>query len=283
MLGAIIGDIVGSRFEFHNHRSKSFELFTPGCNVTDDSIMTLAVAQAIMDTVAALGSRGVSSPAGPADATFVTWSDAELLLLSQNAVRAMQRIGRQYPDCGYGGHFAVWMFTDQPRPYHSFGNGAAMRISPVGFFARTEAEVKRLSQAVTAVTHDHPEGLKGSEATALAIFLARQGRSKDEIRQRIITEYYPLDFTIDQIRPTYHFNETCQETVPQAIEAFLESESFEDAIRTAISVGGDSDTLAAITGAMAEAYYGVPDAIRSQALTFLDEQLRAIFDRWDQR
>jgi len=288
MLGAIIGDIVGSRFEFHNHRSKDFALFAPGCRVTDDSIMTLAVAQAIMDTAAALE---VPSPTGPVDAdvgaagdaerpgaTSVTWTDDALLLLSQNTIRAMQRIGRQYPDCGYGGHFAVWMFDDQPRPYHSFGNGAAMRISSVGLFARTEDEVKRLSHAVTAVTHDHPEGLKGAEATALAIFLARQGRSKAEIRQRMVADYYLLDFTIDQIRPTYHFNETCQETVPQAIEAFLESQSFEDAIRTAISVGGDSDTLAAITGAIAEAYYGVPDTIRSQALGYLDEQLRAIVD-----
>jgi len=291
MLGAIIGDIVGSRFEFHNHRSKDFTLFTPECFVTDDSIMTLAVAQALMDTAVALE---VLSPAGPVDAddgtagdanrpatSAVTWTDDALQLLSQNTVRAMQRIGRQYPDCGYGGRFAVWMFDDQPRPYHSFGNGAAMRISPVGLFARTEDEVKRLSHAVTAVTHDHPEGLKGAEATALAIFLALQGQSKDEIRQRMVADYYPLDFKIDQIRPMYRFNETCQGTVPQAIKAFLESKSFEDAIRTAISVGGDSDTLAAITGAIAEACYGVPDAVRNQALGYLDAQLRAIVDAWE--
>lgn len=291
MLGAIIGDIVGSRFEFHNHRSKDFTLFTPSCFVTDDSIMTLAVAQALMDTLAALE---VLFPAGQVEAgagaagnanrpatTAVTWTDDTLQLLSQNTIRAMQRIGRQYPDCGYGGRFAIWMFDDQPLPYHSFGNGAAMRISPVGFFARTEDEVRRLSHAVTAVTHNHPEGLKGAEATAMAIFLARQRRSKDEIRQRIAADYYPLDFTIDQIRPTYRFNETCQGTVPQAIEAFLESESFEDAIRTAISVGGDSDTLAAITGAIAEACYGVPDAFRNQALGYLDARLRAIMDAWD--
>lgn len=299
MLGAIIGDIAGSRFEFHNHRSKEFVLFTPECRVTDDSIMTLAVAQAIMDTLVTLGRSRPAHAAGggragatdarpslkddanrPA-ATSIPWTAAALDLLAQNTIRAMQRLGRHYPDCGYGGHFASWMFSDQPRPYQSYGNGAAMRISPVGFFARSEDEVKQLSRAVTAVTHDHPEGLKGAEATAMVIFLARQGRSKVEIRRRIVADYYPLDFTIDQIRSTYGFNESCQGTVPQAIEAFLESQSFEDAIRTAISVGGDSDTLAAITGAMAEACYGVPVAIREQALPFLDLELRAVFAAWE--
>ncbi len=242
MLGAIIGDMVGSIYEFDNRRSKDFPLFGRGCYPTDDSIMTIAVAKAILE------------------------NDGEGEGLSEKTVEWMQRIGRQYPNCGYGGRFRDWMYDDDPKPYRSFGNGAAMRIAACGWAGNSPEEVKRLSYAVTAVTHDHPEGIKGAEATACAIFLARTGRSKDEIRSVIVENYYKLDFTLDEIRSTYEFNETCQETVPQAIEAFLESESFEDAIRNAISVGGDSDTLAAITGSIAEAFYGIPDDLRTQAI-----------------
>ena len=155
-----------------------------------------------------------------------------------------------------------------------------MRISPVGFFAGTEYELRELSEKVTAVTHNHKEGIKGAEAVALSIFMAKQGASKEEIRNEINENYYGLDFTIDEIRDTYKFNETCQRTVPQAIVAFLESSSFEDAIRTAISVGGDSDTLAAITGSIAEAYYGVPEEIEKKVLTYLDDELRLIYYEW---
>jgi ADP-ribosyl-[dinitrogen reductase] hydrolase len=271
MLGAIIGDIVGSRFEFNNHRSMDFDLFAPGCFVTDDSIMTLAVAKGIMET-----EKRVESSVS--DYRF----DGEYHhLLSEMTVKYMQEIGRQYPNCGYGGMFARWIFSDHPEPYNSFGNGAAMRISPVGFVAGTELEATSLSGTITSVTHDHEEGIKGAEATVIAIFLALNGFTKSEIRDRISNEYYLLDFTIDEIRPTYKFNETCQKTVPQAIECFLESDSFEDAIRIAISLGGDSDTIAAITGAMAEAYYGVPDDIRHKGLAYLDEELRSIYDQWE--
>jgi ADP-ribosyl-[dinitrogen reductase] hydrolase len=271
MLGAIIGDIVGSRFEFNNHRSMDFDLFAPGCFVTDDSIMTLAVAKGIMET-----EKRVESSVS--DYRF----DGEYHhLLSEMTVKYMQEIGRQYPNCGYGGMFARWIFSDHPEPYNSFGNGAAMRISPVGFVAGTELEATSLSGTITSVTHDHEEGIKGAEATVIAIFLALNGFTKSEIRDRISNEYYSLDFTIDEIRPTYIFNETCQKTVPQAIECFLESDSFEDAIRIAISLGGDSDTIAAITGAMAEAYYGVPDDIRHKGLAYLDEELRSIYDQWE--
>ena len=252
MIGAIIGDIVGSRFEFRNHRSKEFELFDEKCCFTDDSVMTLAVAKALLE----------SKP---------DFSD-----LSEQAVKRMQEVGRPYPHCGYGGRFGYWMYSDDPRPYRSFGNGSAMRVSAVGWVAKSLDEVKSLSAKVTAVTHDHPEGLKGAEATAVAVFLARQGMSKEEIKQYIEKNYYVLDFTIDEIRPTYRFNETCQDTVPQAMEAFFESVDFEDAIRTAISVGGDSDTLAAITGSVAEAYYGVPADTREKAIGFLDERLKKI-------
>ena len=270
MIGAIIGDIVGSRFEFNNHRSKEFELFTDECNVTDDSIMTLAVAKAIMET-----GKNLKLLSNDSKNNYYYYK-----LLKSMTIRYMQKIGRKYPHCGYGGMFGQWIFSDNPKPYYSFGNGAAMRISPVGFIAPTEDEARKLSETITAVTHNHKEGIKGAEATVISIYMAKHGASKEEIRQKINEDYYNLNFTIDEIRDTYEFNETCQETVPQAIVAFLESDSFEDAIRTAISVGGDSDTLAAITGSIAEAYYGVPEDIKEKALTYLDTELRSIYDEW---
>ena len=273
MLGAIIGDIVGSRFEFNNHRSKEFDLFGKGCFATDDSIMTLAVAKAIMETERAAAYMSENSDG----------AEAFHALLGENTVRCMQDIGRHYPNCGYGGRFHQWMFSDDPQPYHSFGNGAAMRVSPAGFAARDAEEALFLAEAVTAVTYNHPEGIKGAKATAAAIYMARTGADRREIKEYIERNYYPLDFSINGIRDSYRFNETCQETVPQAIECFLESCSFEDAIRTAISLGGDSDTIAAITGAIAEAYYGIPGAIRTQALSYLDDRLRPIYDEWEAR
>jgi type I restriction enzyme M protein len=201
-------------------------------------------------------------------------------LLSCQAVLYMQQIGRQHPNCGYGQMFWQWIFSDTPRPYGSYGNGAAMRISPVGFFARSEAELKRLSAAVTAVSHNHPEGLKGAEATAMAIFLARGGASKTAIRKRMTEDYYTIDFTIDGLRGTYEFDATCQNSVPQALEAFFEADSFEDTLRTAISLGGDSDTIAAITGGIAEAYYGVSEELKAEALQYLDPSLRRICEDW---
>ena len=247
MIGAIIGDIVGSRFEWHNIKTKEFELFHRRCRPTDDSVMTLAVAQAILD------------------------SEGDPASLSQNAVRRMQEIGRRYPGAGYGGRFNRWLYAQDPRPYHSFGNGSAMRVSPCGFAAKTLDEAIAMADAVTEVTHDHPEGMKGAEATAAAIFLARSGKTREEIREHIVRNYYPLGFTLDEIRPSYTFDVSCQGSVPQALEAFFESESFEDAIRSAVSIGGDSDTIAAITGGVAEAYYGVPQELRDMALAYLDD------------
>ncbi len=270
MIGAIIGDIVGSRFEFNNHRSKDFELFTDECEITDDSIMTIAVAKAIMETEKKI--KTLINECG---------NNYEYnKLLESMTIKYMQEIGRKYPYCGYGGMFRRWVFSDNPKPYNSFGNGAAMRISPVGFFANTEHEARELSKTVTSVTHNHEEGIKGAEATVVSIYMARHGATEEEIRQKINENYYSLNFTINEIRDTYKFNETCQGTVPQAIVAFLESTSFEDAIRTAISVGGDSDTVAAIAGSIAEAYYGVPDDIKEKALTYLDTKLRSIYDEW---
>lgn len=252
MLGTIIGDIVGSRFEWNNNRSKQFEFLTYKCGVTDDSIMSLAIAKALLESKE-------------------DYSD-----LSENAVKYMQGIGRYYPNCGYGVRFRDWIYSDNPEPYGSYGNGAAMRVSSCGFVANSLEEAKQLSKAVTEVTHNHPEGLKGAEATAVAIFLARSGKNLLEIRDYVTKNYYPLNFTLDGIRDSYEFNESCQDTVPQALEAFFESKNFEDAIRNAISIGGDSDTLAAITGGIAEAYYGIPTEIRKHALTFLDERLLKI-------
>ena len=274
MIGAIIGDIVGSRFEFNNHKSKDFEMFTDECEVTDDSIMTLAVAKALMEA-------DKKREQNKEDPTRVHEQDREYYYLVETmVVRYMQGIGRRYPNCGYGGRFFDWLFSSDPHAYNSYGNGAAMRISSVAFTARTEVGAIKLSQAVTGVTHNHPEGLLGAEATTVAIFMARQGSTKEEIRNRIISDYYPLNFTIDGIRDSYKFDVSCQGTVPQAIQAFLESDSFEDAIRTAISVGGDSDTLAAITGAIAEAHYGVPEEIKEKALTYLDGDLVTICEEW---
>ena len=252
MLGAIIGDIVGSRFEWNNNRSKTFDFLTYKCFATDDSIMSLAIAKAILEC------------------------KEDYSKLGEYAVKYMQEVGRPYPHCGFGGMFYQWMYSDDPKPYGSFGNGAAMRVSACGFAANSLEEAIALSKAVTEVTHNHPEGIKGAEATTVAIYLAREGKSILEIRDYIDKHYYPMDFTLDGICDTYTFNETCQETVPQAIMAFLESTDFEDAIRNAISIGGDSDTLAAITGGIAEAYYGIPTDIRKHALTYLDERLLKI-------
>jgi ADP-ribosyl-[dinitrogen reductase] hydrolase len=256
MLGAIIGDIVGSRFEFNNIRSKQFRFFSKDCFFTDDSLMTLAVANAISDSAGNLENLGALT------------------------VNYMRELGRQYPNAGYGGLFARWLTSEKPEPYNSFGNGAAMRVSPCGLAARSEEEAKLLSKLVTEVTHNHPEGIKGAEAVSIAIYLAKNGATKPEIRERIEKDYYPLDFTLNGIRETYEFSGTCQETVPQAIVAFLESASFEDAIRNAVSIGGDSDTLAAIAGAIASAYYEVPDSYENDAMKYLDARLRQIYKAW---
>lgn len=252
MIGAIIGDIVGSRFEFDNYRAKDFEFLTHKCFFTDDSVMSLAVCEALMHC----------KP---------DYSD-----LNNETIESMRRIGRSYPHCGYGGSFHRWMYSNNPQPYNSYGNGAAMRVSGCGYAANSIAEAVALSKAVIEITHNHPEGLKGAEATTIAVYMARTGSSLMAIRDCIVKNYYPINFTLDSIRDTYQFNETCQDTVPQALEAFFESTSFEDAIRNAISIGGDSDTLAAITGAVAEAYYGVPNNIRKHALKFLDDRLLKI-------
>ncbi len=261
MLGAIIGDIAGSRFEWNNTKSKEFELLShiKGCKVTDDSIMSLAVAQAILD------------------------SNGDTAALNQHAVTRMRELGRKYPHAGYGGDFHKWIYDSNPHPYNSWGNGAAMRVSPCGFAATSLDEAKTFAKAVTEVTHNHPEGIKGAEATAVAVYLARSGKSMIEIRDYIETHYYRIKFKLADIRANYTFDVSCQGSVPQALEAFFESTSFEDAIRNAVSIGGDSDTIAAITGGIAEAYYGIPVDIRKLALTFLDVKQLEILNAFESR
>ena len=259
MLGAIIGDVAGSRFEWEPLKSKDFTLLSRdlGCRLTDDSVMTLAIADAI------LSCEG-------------NYSD-----LGRRAVASMQALGRAYPQAGYGGRFAQWLTQEDPQPYHSYGNGAAMRVSPCGFAASSLEEAVALSRAVTEVTHDHPEAMKAAEAVASAIYLARTGATLADLRAFIEANYYPIDFTLDQIRPDYVFDVSCQGSVPQAFASLFESTGYEDAIRNGISLGGDSDTIAAITGGMAQALYGVPADLRAQARPFLDRRQRAIFDRFE--
>ena len=264
MLGAIVGDIVGSRYEFANHRSVKFPLFDDGCFATDDSIMSLAVGKAITEFY----KQGLEL------------SEKGKQTLFDLTVHYMRKIGQPYPDCGYGGRFLRWMYSNVPKPYSSFGNGSAMRVSSAAWAASTLEEALELAKIVTSVTHDHPEGIRGAQATTAAIFMARQGKSQNEIRKHINDNYYKLNFTVEEIRPHYQFNETCMETVPQAIEAFLESSDFENAIRLAVSLGGDSDTIAAITGSIAEAFYGVPPEIEKKAISYLDSNLAKLYQEW---
>ena len=278
MLGAIIGDIVGSVYEWNNIKTKDFPLFREDCFFTDDTVMTCAVAEAIMN-----GGR------------------------KDDFIDAMKKYGKMYPDAGYDARFSRWINSDNREPYYSFGNGSAMRVSPCawlmdcGFCARTGMmpSTRELARLSAEVTNNHPEGIKGAMAITDAIFLSRYyfggycgdyeqpindnpTECKRRIKDYIEQEYgYSLSQTLDEIRPNYRFNEACQDTVPQAIIAFLESRDFEDAIRNAISLGGVSDTLAAITGSIAEAAYGIPDWIKVRAYSYLDEPLKDIIGRWE--
>ena len=260
MIGAIIGDVVGSRFEFRNRLSKDFQFLHPDCEFTDDTVMTCAVAQALLDS-------------------REDWSD-----LSEKTVAAMQRIGQRYPDCGYGARFIHWMFSDDPKPYNSCGNGSAMRVSPVGFVAKDVEEAKLLSEKVTCISHNHPEGMKGAEATAVAIVMARQEKTKEEIRDAM-WEYYDLSTTVDMYRTAWtdHGREICQVSLPQALVCFLEGNDYEDVIRNCVSIGGDSDTIAAIAGGIAEAYYGVPQEFQEKLLGYLPMDLREIVEAFRAR
>ena len=251
MWGAIIGDVVGSVYEFNNCRRKDFPLFDLKCRATDDSVMTLAVAEALAEA----GEAGDAA-------------------LAARTIEIMQSLAKKYPS-GYGISFFAWLLEDDPKPYGSWGNGAAMRISPVGEYARNEDEVRRLSRAVTAISHNHPEGLKGAECVAMCIYLAKNGASKEQLFTRA-RGYYPEigSYTCEQLSKTYEFNESCQGTVPQALTCFFEGEDFEDTIRNAIFIGGDSDTIGAIAGGVAEAFFGIPQTILKDVQLYLDDDLQ---------
>ncbi|HFI0351234.1 TPA: ADP-ribosylglycohydrolase family protein [Streptococcus suis] len=245
MFGAIVGDVIGSRFEGRDIKSKDFDLFHPNCRFTDDSVMTAAVAASFL---------GLNEP----------FDDLEVAL-----VLNMKDFGKLYPRAGYGPQFKKWIESKDSEPYNSFGNGSAMRVSACGHVGKSLEETLTLAERVASVTHNHPEGIKGAQAVAGAIFLARTGKNKEEIRQFVTDNFYNLDFTLDAIRPSYQFDSSCQGSVPQAIVAFLEADDFEDAIRNAVSLGGDSDTLAAIAGSIAEPFFGIPEEIVYRTTDYL--------------
>ena len=255
--GAIIGDIVGSIYEFNNIKTKDFPFFPMYGYITDDSCMTIAVANAITKWKHDGGD------------------------LQEITIESMRQIGFKHPDMGYGGSFARWLFNKENEPYNSWGNGAAMRISAAGWLGNSLNEVKYLSYMVTAVSHNHIEGIKGAEATAVAIFLARTGKTKSEIAEYITQNYYKETASVSELQKNYSWHSSCQGTVPQALQCFFESESFEDAVRNAISIGGDSDTLGTITGAVAEAYYGISDGMIQTARKYVPDDLLAIVDQFE--
>ena len=259
LYGAIIGDITGSVYEGTKHPiSDRIEFFDARARFTDDTVMTAAIAQAIMDHVA------TGEP------------------LSELAIRRMQEFGRQYQHRGYGGEFKRWIFAENPEPYNSWGNGGPMRISPCAWAGSSMEEVLRMTHDVTAVSHDHPEALKGAAALASAIYMARYGCCKDAIRNHIVENYYPMDFTLDEINSQWRYGCSSQETVPFALEAFFESRSFEEAIKLAISIGGDCDTNASMAAAIAEPFYGIEEELILSAKMYLPEHLNLIIDKFNQ-
>ena len=261
MIGAILGDMVGAPYEFDmSPKTKTFPMFSRGSMFTDDSVMTVAVAEALMDSL------------GQPDE-----------YVRQALIQSMQKWGHRYPDAGYGGMFYQWLHTKNPQPYNSFGNGSAMRVSSAGWLYDTLEETRRAARLSAEVTHNHPEGIRGAEATASIIFLSRTGASKEQIRAYIERVFhYDLSRTCDEIRPDYFFVETCQGTVPEAITAFLEGLTFEDVIRTAVSLGGDCDTLTCIAGGMAEAFFGgVPEEMKQECLNRLPFDMLRVISRFD--
>lgn len=259
MYGAMLGDIIGSRFEFdRGNKSKEFTFFTRESVYTDDSVMTIAVAEAILKV----------------------GKDAGEEVMKAELVRSMKSWGRRIPNAGYGGRFYQWLFTDRTKPYGSFGNGSAMRVSSVGWLYDTMERTREVARWTAEVTHDHPEGVKGAESVAAVMFLARTGHGKDEIKDYVIREFgYDLSRTCDEIRPDYHHVESCQETVPEAITAFLEGKDFEDVIRTAVSLGGDCDTLTDIATAMGETFYGCPDDLKKECEARIEPEMRKVL-KW---
>lgn len=264
MLGAILGDIIGSPYEFDQDKeiaaTKAFPLFGPTSQFTDDTVMTIAVCEGLLN---GYGDRAKTR---------------------KEVIRSMRAWGAKYPDAGYGERFGMWLFLEGGVPYNSYGNGSAMRVSSVAWLYDDLETVLDYAKITAEVTHNHPEGVKGAQATAAAIYLARIGMAKNAIKSFIEENFnYDLSRTIDQIRPTYHHVESCQGTVPPAITAFLEAGDFEDVIRTAVSLGGDADTLTAIAGSIAEGFYGVPSDLVGQVRARLPEDMLAVLNRFEAR
>ncbi len=261
MYGAILGDIIGSPYEFDmGKKTKDFPFFDEGCMYTDDTVMTIAVCDALLK------------------ATL----EAPMDIIRFYLIKCMKEWGRRYPDAGYGSKFFWWLKFEGDSPYGSYGNGSAMRVSSVGWLYDSLQKTRKVARLTAEVTHNHPEGIKGAEATASVIYLARTGKSKEEIKAYVIREFgYDLSRTCDEIRPTYRHVESCQETVPEAITAFLEGEDFEDVIRTAVSLGGDCDTLTAIAGSMAEAYYGVPEWLKEECEKRIDSAMLYVLKEFE--
>lgn len=254
IIGAITGDIIGSTREFYPIKTKDFELFTPYSRVTDDSILTLAVANWLCED-----------------------KNSQDVL-----IKNLQYFGNRYPDAGYGSSFGGWLVQESPKPYDSWANGSAMRVSPCAWVAESLEEANDLAYKSAIVSHDHPEGIKGALSTADTIYLARTGASKDEIRNHIEREYaYDLNRSVDEIRPEYSFDVSCEGSVPEAIICFLDAKDFEDAIRNAVSLGGDADTQAAIAGSIASAYWDVPQRIYAETVSYLDDFLLDAFNRFE--
>ena len=253
MYGAIIGDIIGSRFEFDRGPwTKEFELLTERCNWTDDSVMTIAVMEALMN-------------AG---------KDADADTIKAECVKSMQKWGRKYPNAGYGSRFIYWLDEKNPEPYNSWGNGSAMRVSGAGWIYDSVERTREVAKATAEVSHNHPEGVKGAECTAAVMFLARTGAGKDEIKEYVTKEFgYDLSKTVDELRPLHHHEESCMDALPKALISFFEGESYEDVVRNAVSLGGDTDTIAAIAGAMADAMYHVPVKIILKAVQYLEQDM----------
>ncbi|RAP52485.1 MAG: hypothetical protein BZ133_01040 [Methanosphaera sp. SHI613] len=257
IIGAICGDIIGSSYEFHPVKTKDFEILPRNSRFTDDTVMTLAVAN---------------------------WLLLDLNVTKDVLVNQMQILGSEYPRAGYGGRFTKWLQDDQPEAYNSWGNGSAMRVSPVAWYANNLDDCIELARLSAVVTHNHPEGIKGATSVASSIFMARNGYSKDEIREYVEKNFdYDLSTPLDDIRPEYEFEVSCQKSVPQAITCFLEAKDYEDAIRNAVSLGGDADTQAAIAGSIASAYYTVPAEIYKPCISKLDPRLHQIFREFNEK
>ena len=261
MYGAILGDIVGSLYEFDPIDTTDFPLLSEDSMFTDDSVMTIAVADVLLD-------------AG---------KNPDEKEVKKALIKSFKKWGARYPFAGYGGQYRHWLFSDMTEPYGSYGNGSAMRVSAAGWLYDTLETTRKVARWTAEITHNHPFGIDGADATAAAIFLARTGKSKDEIKDYIQKEFdYNLERTCDQIRPDYDFDETCQGTVPEAIVAFLDSKDYEDAIRLAVSLGGDADTQACITGGIAEAFYGMPKKLMAECRDYLMPDMMDVLDRFDQ-